>query len=279
MQRRPWFEIHDHRLFPGRLRNLVTDALEALWAFGNSYGCVLPRLAAAMQAAGACQVVDLCSGAGGPWPTLLPRLTCLGAPISIRLTDLHPNLEASPVLAARSAGCIVYEPQPVDATRVPRHMPGFRTMFSSFHHFAPAQARALLGDAAGQQQGIAVFEAATLHARTLAVITLLPLLVWGLTPGIRPFRWDRLVFTYIVPVIPLVILVDGWLSCLRSYSLDDLRELSSGLGQADYQWQVGEEKSGLLAIRYLLGCPGQKARTDAAGTSEAASAAHTPQPR
>src|SRR5271156_6186257 len=67
MQRKAWFEIHDHRLFPGFLRDLVTDALEAMWNARDIYGPLAPRLERALAESGTRRVVDLCSGGGGPW--------------------------------------------------------------------------------------------------------------------------------------------------------------------------------------------------------------------
>ena len=67
MRREEWFELHDHRLFPRFLRDLVTDALEAIWNRTNSYRVIVPRLRAAMEEAGTERIVDLCSGGGGPW--------------------------------------------------------------------------------------------------------------------------------------------------------------------------------------------------------------------
>ena len=49
MRRQEWFELHDHRLYPGFLRDLVTDALEAIWNCTNSYRVIVPRLRAAME--------------------------------------------------------------------------------------------------------------------------------------------------------------------------------------------------------------------------------------
>ncbi|HTV16571.1 MAG TPA: hypothetical protein VME68_17760, partial [Acidobacteriaceae bacterium] len=62
-------------------------------------------------------------------------------------------------------------------------------------------------------------------------------------------------WTWIVPVVPSVLLIDGILSCLRSYSLDDLRELTAGLSAPDYAWQVGDERGCRVPIRYLIGTP------------------------
>src|SRR5450759_4223616 len=36
------------------------------------------------------------------------------------------------------------------------------------------------------------------------------------TPWIRPFRWSRLLWTYLIPIIPLVFLFDGVVSCHRT---------------------------------------------------------------
>jgi hypothetical protein len=52
-----------------------------------------------------------------------------------------------------------------------------------------------------------------------------------------------------------VLWIDGVLSCLRSYSLADLRELTAGLSAPDYAWQIGDESGGRVPIRYLMGGP------------------------
>jgi hypothetical protein len=74
-------------------------------------------------------------------------------------------------------------------------------------------------------------------------------------------RWSRLVWTFVLPVVPVVLWVDGVLSCLRSYSLNDLRELTAGLEAADYRWQVGEEP-GMVPIAFVLGGPVGEAPVD-----------------
>ncbi len=47
----------------------------------------------------------------------------------------------------------------------------------------------------------------------------------------------QLVFTYIVPIIPLCFAWDGAVSYARTYTLDDLDELLSGLRSEDYRWE------------------------------------------
>ena len=67
MRRAELFEIHDHSRFPTFLRDLVTDALQALWNFSNSYKPILPLLRNALDVVGTREILDLCSGGGGPW--------------------------------------------------------------------------------------------------------------------------------------------------------------------------------------------------------------------
>jgi hypothetical protein len=58
-------------------------------------------------------------------------------------------------------------------------------------------------------------------------------------------------------LVPLVSLFDGLVSCLRTYSVQELRRTVEGLDAKDYQWEIGELKSkaGPIPITYLIGVP------------------------
>lgn len=263
-------EIHDHRLFPRFLRDLVTDALQALWQFGNSYRPILPVLHAGLAASSAradegddsTAILDLCSGGSGPWLRLVPQLEReYGVRPRVCLTDKYPNhcafLRAGEELGGGSHA-IVSVAESVDATCVPRHLCGFRTIFSSFHHFGPSVARAVLRSAIEDGRGIGVFEVARRGPKTMVTLCITPWLLLFLTPSIRPFRWSRLLWTYLIPVVPFVIWYDGIISCLRAYSLDELRELMEATADEagpGYTWQLGEARTGLLPVTYLVGYP------------------------
>src|SRR5690242_980350 len=94
-------------------------------------------------------------------------------------------------------------------------------------------------------------------ALTMFLMLLVPLMVLLVTPFIRPFRWSRLFWTYLVPVVPLVSLFDGLVSCVRTYSVQELRELTEDLGANNYKWDFGELKgpAGPIPITYLIGVP------------------------
>ena len=83
-----------------------------------------------------------------------------------------------------------------------------------------------------------------------------PLLVLLFTPLIRPFRWTRLLWTYVLPVLPLVVLIDGMMSALRTYTADELRDIVASLEADEYAWEVGRLKGKApIPVIYLTGCP------------------------
>jgi hypothetical protein len=145
----------------------------------------------------------------------------------------------------------------VNALCVPPELAGFRTLFSSFHHFKPAEARALLRDAVASRCGIGIFEGTQRRPIVMLGMLLTTLLVWLITPLIRPFRWEQLLWTYLLPVVPLVVLFDGIVSCLRTYTVTELAAFTAELSGSGYAWEVGEARvQGLLSpVTYLIGYP------------------------
>ena len=253
MRNNSLIEIHDHPAFPPFLRDLFTDALQSLWGFSNSYGAIVPRLRALVDNLDTHQILDLCSGAGGPLITLAPRLQSSAFPIHICLTDKYPNHQALERASLNST--FYYESRSVDAAHVPADLPGIRTIFSSFHHFNHLEARNILADAFHQHKAIAIFELANTEFKTMLITCTIPFIAMFLSLRARPFRWSRLFFTYIIPIVPFALMFDGIISCLRAYSQQELHTLVEGLSTSTYQWDIGEDRSGLLPITYLIGHP------------------------
>ena len=253
MSRLHLFEIHDQPWCPRSLRDALTDFLQFTINLGRTYAAIVPMLRDAIVRSGATSVLDLCSGAGGPWRGWLrePRGDTPGFPVPVLLSDKFPN-------RAAGKGAVPFHPSPVDATAVPADLTGFRTIFTAFHHFRPPEARAILADAVRQGQGIGVFEISRRAPVEVVLIAFTWFAVLLLVPFIRPFRWSRLAWTYLPPVLPLVGAFDGVVSCLRTYSPAELRELLHGLDSRDtFDWQVGETRSpgSPLVVTYLVGVP------------------------
>jgi hypothetical protein len=253
MRRFHLYEIHEQPWCPAEIRDGATDCLRAIATVTQQYRFVLPLLQQGIEKTGAHCIVDLCSGGAGPWLNLAPRLQKkLGRPVTVVLTDLFPNWQGTMTGAE-----VIYVPFPVDATQVPAALPGFRTLFTAFHHFDEDTARAILQSAVDEGQGIAIFEQTRRSPLALVVMLLLPLLAVLLTPFLRPLTWQRLFWTYVLPAIPLVLMHDGIVSCLRTYDPHELRELAAGIKGRAYAWQVGRLRSPLspIGVTYLTGWP------------------------
>lgn len=259
------FEIHDQPWFPDFLRREVLDALQMILEHTDAYSPIAGRLRQALDRSGSRDVVDLFSGAGGPWPSLVRLFEKEGAAsVEVLLTDKFPSASDDDSAVKACSGGIRIVRDPIDATAIPENLQGFRTIFSSFHHFNPEQAGRFLRDSAARGHGVGVFEVASRHAFTVLAILAIPLADWLFTPVRRPFRWSRIFWTYVIPIVPLVLLVDGLISCMRAYSLADLRAMTASVSNRDYEWQIGEESSAHLPLRvtYLVGWPKKMVAAD-----------------
>src|SRR5689334_6543171 len=94
MRRVQFIEIHDQAWFPAFLRDEVTDDLQVLLNIGKPYADILPQLREGIEGAGADRVLDLCSGAGGPWLWLAGALGRNGVGVQVELSDKYPNAQA-----------------------------------------------------------------------------------------------------------------------------------------------------------------------------------------
>ncbi len=243
MKRMSLFEFEDFRWFPGGLRECLTLYIAAMHRVLGTERLLAPLLARALEAAATDQVVDLCSGGGGPLLRTTERLAAdHGLRPSVTLTDLYPNTDAAArINAAGDAAQVRYLPSPVDAGRVPDALQGVRTMVCSFHHMPPPVARRILQDAFEKRQALCVLEISdNSHPRWLwwTAIPAGVLMVLLLTPFIRPLRLRQVLLTYALPVLPLFIAWDGAVSNARTYTEEDLRELLAGLEAPDYQWEI-----------------------------------------
>jgi hypothetical protein len=256
MRRIQFIELHDQPWFPKSLRDDVIDALQFGLSPLKAYASIAPLLNGALDSSRSQAIVDMCSGGGGPWLYLSRMLSGEARNTHVCLTDKYPNIPALQNMSAASEERITFSPDSIDAMNVPGELKGFRTMFASFHHFSPPRARAILQNAVDDGRNIGVFEITKRSPLTIALMFPWALMPFFFTPWIRPFRWSRLFWTYLIPVVPFVLLFDGIVSCLRSYRPEELREMVGKLTAAGYQWQIGEQAAaGIeMPITYLIGC-------------------------
>ena len=86
---------------------------------------------------------------GGGRPLAIPCAPFQNAgerPPEVFLTDKYPNTTKLHDLESLTANRIHFLRHSIDATQIPGHLQGFRTLFSCFHHLNHDEARRLLQD-------------------------------------------------------------------------------------------------------------------------------------
>lgn len=244
-------ELHDYAWCPKVVRDGLTDFLEVAIETLDTYGPIRGDLIEALERCRCREVVDLCSGAGGPWLGWLNRGLVRA---NITLTDKFPNQRTRQRLRQLHIPELSFASTPVDAAAVPPELKGFRTIFSAFHHFSPALAQRIIEDAVASSQPIGIFELTSRTPAAIFAMFLSAIGVWWLTPRMRPIDWKKWLLTYLVPVIPLVVLADGIASCVRSYSPEELRHMAAAIN-GTYLWKAGTT-GGRAPVTYLIGYPG-----------------------
>ncbi|WVQ83626.1 hypothetical protein IAT38_005767 [Cryptococcus sp. DSM 104549] len=249
------------------LERAVEDVEEDLRAEGEVGAGAGAGAEGKRRESGGLRVVDFGSGAGGPLALVEKRinqrrLEKSQPPIPIYLSDLHPHTTSALALPTAStpeplSSHLSYIPESVDATNAPpsvtseRHI---RTFFLSFHHFNEDAARRVLADAMKTAEGICIFELQELDLGSVLMILMLGPLTWLLIPFQRP-NLKTLLFTYLIPLIPLLLVLDGLISIYRTRTtphilhLANLASLSLALegedkddGGIDWVWEHGRKR-------------------------------------
>lgn len=257
MARVPVPEWLDQPWWPTLWRNLETeflDSLQQLLGTGEALaGCAQELL----MRSGMDTLVEMGAGTGAASRLLQKALHRKGLAAAVVVTDLWPNVPAMRHNQLRASGPFRVVEEPVDAGAVPAHLTGLRLVFNTFHHFPPALAQRVLADAQAQRQPIMVVELVERRALSVLTALLTPLLMLAISPLIRPWRWSRLAFTYLLPVLPLAVLWNGFASCMRVYSPVEMHALA-GAPTPGYRWESRRLAVPLLPtlrLNVFTGCP------------------------
>lgn len=274
MRRAQLFEFCDLDRLPAPLRSLTPTFLSSAFSLTRSYTVAARPLAEALRKTQSREILDLGSGGAAPVCIVLDELRRReGLEVGALLSDKFPDRALLSATCKKRQGDVRYLVDPVDATAVPPQLTGFRTLFQLLHHFPPPAARAVLKDAVRAGVGIAVFEVTQRRMLGLLQALLVPFAVWLCTPFVRPLPLWRLVFTYLVPIIPLMILWDALISTLRSYTADELRQMVEDLPGPRYRWIQGGAWKSLQKITWLIGYPDDADSGNGSGYGQRADAA------
>lgn len=258
MKRIHLFEFEDFTWFPNWIRLSLTRLMIVMHKMLNSKTELAELLNKVLKNANTTKVIDLCSGSGGPMPEVVAELKENYGfnSIELTLTDLYPSIKDATRINAED-NTIHYQTNSVDATNLGSDLNGLRTMICSFHHMDKQSAHSILKSAFDDKEAICIFEISdNSYPKFLWWLTIPINLISCLfiTPFVKPLSWYQLVFTYLIPIIPIFFAWDGAVSNARTYTIGDMEILIQDLQSDDYSWEMGTIK-GKSKKLFLIGMP------------------------
>ena len=266
MKRIQIFEFEDFNWLAPFVRSSITNLLALLLKMFKTKSVVASLINDIKKQHDFNQIVDLGSGSGGVMIDVIQELNKnKKEPIQLLLTDLYPNKSVVNNINNAEFENIHYQEESLNATNFKNTPNGLKTMMNSFHHMPPKSAKKILKTAQENKQPLLIYEMGENNIPTLLWWLLLPIsmvimvvMVFFMTPFVKNLTFKQVLFTYLIPIIPLVYAWDGQASLVRMYTFKDIENhLLKGLKKDSYTWKVDVAKNykGKKQGYYILGLP------------------------
>lgn len=225
MKRKQVFQFSNQKWYPSFLKR---DMYEFMTWFVGKVNAAKPFLPVLEEVIGHTQtktIINIDSKIGAGIETVLPLLPVGTDVINIELDKFTTNKK------------------------------GTYTFINSFHQLVEKRAKYYLSQIAESGNSIAVLEGNNDSLWQVVGMTIfVPLTVILSAPFVQPFRFTRLIFTYLIPILPLITMLDGFLALFMLYNPADLDELVSTIPVKNYTWKSGKADNGRGGkIIYLIG--------------------------
>ncbi|MEL7118179.1 MAG: hypothetical protein AAFO07_02025 [Bacteroidota bacterium] len=132
---------------------------------------------------------------------------------------------------------------------------GLYLFINCFHQLKISKARKVLQKITDSGNPVVIVEGNNDSLWQIVGMTVfVPLSVLLTALFVKPFRISRVIFTYLIPILPIIIAVDGCIALLKLYNPSDLLELSSSINAMNYEWKADKNDNGRGGkIMYLTG--------------------------
>jgi hypothetical protein len=215
LRHRPVPQVTSQPWCPAGLVALIHEFL--VWFVGvvGAARPFVPLVDEAMARAGSRRLVDLRTGAGSGAEVLRPLL---------------PDDVAVVPTAAGGAS------DPGEGARI---------LVNGLHRLDADEAMALVARAFAERRVLLVVEGNDdSRWQAVGMLVFAPLSAVLTAPFVRPFRVARLVFTWLVPILPALIAYDGIAALYRLYNPGDLDRIFARAGGDGYRWRTGKVANG-----------------------------------
>lgn len=224
-------ELEDQSWFPKSLRAYQTDFLGAIAKLLEIYSPAKKFLEERISLN--YKLVDLASGSGIPALITVPKTN-----VPLKLCDKFPNQKNIEYVNFKTKG--TYLSKSVDVINDELPNGSAYLMFNSLHHFNQSEVISILKNIKSTDSRAYFFEPITPQFITFLKVGFATLLLpFFIVPFTKPFRWDRLLFTYILPIGVLATFWDGMASVQKSYSIEKLHDLKEACAEYGLVISVG----------------------------------------
>lgn len=249
MKRKELFEFEDFDWLPNNIRVGITNLIRLLHKIVGTTETLTLLIEDLRTKYQFDTIVDLGSGSGGPMIEVIEELNSKQSKnkVKLLLTDLHPNPKTVDEINKSGNDKVSYLKESVNAVNIGETPTGLKTMIASFHHISPQNTKKILQSAEENREPILIYEIAKNNIPFVLWLLLLPIsltilfiMVLFMTPFVKNLTISQLVFTYLIPIIPIVYAWDGQASLMRTYTFDDIRELIGNTNNDNYEWLIGD---------------------------------------
>lgn len=252
-------EIHEKSWCPELFRDSLTEFLSIIWTIGV-YKQAAERMKLFIEALQIKTVIDLCSGAGDYIPGLLKVIREGGknGDLLFYKTDLFPNKK----FFRTEDEMIRYWQEPLAADQAFGRFDGLFCMFSALHHFDEPELLKMFCRAASNNKKFSFFDISQRRFFTDILPNIfLPGMLWCTAPFFKRFTWKHFVFIYLIPVIPLIVFIDGTLSRMRAYNQQELQNLADRVEKRYPMYRIKIRQhilmGGLQKVTEIAGAPAE----------------------
>lgn len=231
--------------------------MEFISHMATAFGLYTPlviTVAKLMSATNIQQWTDCCSGAAGPVKCLLANGVLVN---EVWLTDKFLMTPVFPKPIPTTVHC-----QTVDVPNDAIPGNGLVSFFNAFHHFTNLERTKLLREIAESRRPLVIAEITQPTIASFLCVTAATVvgqLIFAFQ--VVPFRWSRILFTYIIPLNLVTITWDGWMSVFRSISQKSFLQIANTLSTKAYRFSFIKTGSWWKRVYVLTGEPIHHANT------------------
>ncbi|KPA09805.1 conserved hypothetical protein, membrane [Candidatus Magnetomorum sp. HK-1] len=239
MKRIQAFEFNERQECPRFLRDAVVEILGKAIKLGKIFDPVAPLFKEFCQRTNNYSFIDLCSGTGEPLTAFVKGMQQDKAnSVCFTASDLFPKVHAMKEVVKEFPDNISMIYESIDATDVPENhdRPG-RTIINAFHHFSTDMAQKIIQDSVQKRRAIFILEAFPRDFKCF--LAFFPMLTLSFL--INPFltqkdRLTKLIFSFLIPIIPIIGTFDGFISVCRIHDKEELMKMVEPY-QDVYDWE------------------------------------------